>query len=265
VIIVRARPEIITSAKQSGFSLVEISLIIVIIAFILGAITFTVQARRDMTNIYTTKERMQSVIDAIDRYVENYGHLPCPANPTIADTNPNFGWGTGSNSSTANCPQAVTLVNDGDDDLDLMIGMIPFKSLIPPLPHQVAVDGYNNRFSYIVVQGYTNVDNYTNSSTDLGDNFIICNHLSCSGAGTNIAASGDIAYILISHGEHDHNAYADKIPGSGTNKVSLSSPRTDDAENGDADRTFVFTMPSKDFDDIIIVKNRWQLPNYLNE
>ena len=249
-----------------GFSLIELSVVLVIIAFLISAIMFTTQARIDASRIFVTKKRMQTIVDSLERYVQNYGHLPCPASPTATTDNKNYGWGTGSNREPANCVSAVNLAGSGTDR-DLVMGMVPFKTLVPQLNQQIAIDGWGNRFTYIVVEGYTNESNYSETSTDLGDTISICNNDSgsCSGQ-TDLGDNDDIVYILIGHGDYDHNAYNDKTG----NRKSISTCDGSsgtcpmDAENGDSDRVFSFGMPNQDFDDYVIFRSRWQLPEYIN-
>ena len=54
-------------------------------------ISFSIQARTDASKLYVTKERMQIIMAAMDRYAELYGHLPCPA-ARVARTDSDYGW-----------------------------------------------------------------------------------------------------------------------------------------------------------------------------
>ncbi|MDX1950046.1 MAG: hypothetical protein SFT90_06065 [Rickettsiales bacterium] len=248
--------------KIQGFSLLELTAVIIIISFIVSTIVFTTQARLDASRIYVTKERMQTIMDSIDRYVENYGHIPCPANPSVSRVNANYGWGTGTNATVANCPQASTFFASGSGTYgDIVVGMVPFKTLVPPLDPSIAVDGWGNRFSFFVTERYTNRSNYK-LATGVGANYNISNLPD--GTGTNYidTTNGDVAYILLSHGPNGDYAYRDK---DGT-QLSLATHLTSDTENGVAgDAQFVCAMPNALNDDILVYKNKWQLPNFIND
>ncbi len=121
---------------KSGFSLIEISLVIVIIAVLVGMAVFSTQSRMDAARTYMTKQRMQTIMDAIDRYVEQYGKLPCPYDIGVARTDVDYGAGDE--------------ISCGGDLIDLggvSLGGVPFKTL--GLDSQTAVDGWDMRFQYI--------------------------------------------------------------------------------------------------------------------
>lgn len=249
----------------SGFSLIELTLVIMIIAFLVGTIVFSTQARLDASRIFITKSRMETIVDAMDRYVENYGHIPCPALISVPPDDPNYGWGSGTNSDGASCIQSLTFFDSGNPtNGEIAMGMVPYKTLIPNVDGSIAVDGWGNRFSYFVTERYTRRINYRDLS-DIGNNYVISSqpdggspydYVSTNGVG------GDIAYILLSHGPNGAYAYKDK-DGS---QISVSSPTAVDTENGVAgDNQFVVRMPDATNDDILLYKNKWQLPSYINE
>ncbi len=248
--------------QNSGFSLIELTLVIMIISFLIGTIVFSTQARLDASRIYTTKSRMETIIGAIDRYVENYGHIPCPAAINITPINPNYGWGSGTNAADANCIQAITVHRGDPANGDIVMGMVPYKTLIPNVDGSIAVDGWGNRFSYFVTEIYTRRINYRDLS-DVGNNYII--KPNADSANDYVQANGeggDIAYILLSHGPNGAYAYKDK---DGTQVIIDNPTQVDHNNSGGEENRFLVRMPDLTNDDILLYKNKWQLPSYINE
>lgn len=259
-----------------GFTIIELAIVIAIIAVVFSTIIFATQARMDASRIYTTKSRMQIISDAIDTYARVYGHIPCPADPSVPTTDPNYGWGTGTNTGT--CSKAIAIGGSGHSRI--VRGMIPVKMLLPELDPQIAVDGWGNRFTYVVTEMYTQVQYFTGVepftsqyATEEGAEYAICRDAdsACNAATNNMAENngstkkGDVAYILFSSGYTGHASYKDRNPSSmQDNALALG---TDDRENGDFDddgNTYIQTMPQAQYQDILIFKNRWQLPKYMN-
>ncbi len=250
-------------SEFSGFSLVELSLVLVIISVLIGMMMFTTQSRIDASAIYVTKERMQLIMDALDRYAEQYGHMPCPADFDIARTNEGYGESLSAD-STNYCSTGTQQIYDYAGNADYVRGAIPFKNL--GLDPSIGVDGWGMRFDYIVTERYTVTSDYT-GSTPYGDSYLICNktdQANCA-AGTDIAANSgdDVAYILISHGANTYGGYSDKS-GSRITASAGTGASDDEVENSDDDQYFVLVQPTTDFDDIIIFKQKWQMPTYVN-
>jgi|GEM_PF-5975316 len=261
----------------AGFTLIELAIVIAIIAFIISAVVFATMARIDASRIYSTKSKMQIIADALENYVQLYGHLPCPADPTVFRTDPNYGWATGTNTGT--CSKAVNIgtLTSGSR---IVRGMVPFKNLFPELDSQATVDGWGNRFTYIVTERYTSTlyysgvePNFYHPSTEQGKTYVICrrNNGSCASSTYNLVVNnsvnkrGDVAYILFSSGPTGHASHKDKNPTTiQSNNLGLS---VHDKENGDFTsdgNTYVQNIQTSDYQDILIFRNRWQLKQYLN-
>ena len=242
----------------SGFSLVEISFVLGIVSILISTIVFTTKARLDATRIYTTKERMAIILKSLENYVENYGHIPCPSIINNSRTNVNYGWGTGTNQTSADCPNAITQFDDGSNDI--VKGMVPFKTLNPPLEPSLVIDGWGNRYTYIVTELYTNTSGF-GSTVDTNGDSEICIHSSCA---NDIIEDDQLAFILLSHGPNGHGAYRENSA-DGASAFTISSPYADDTENIDSDKRFVMKMPQSDYDDILLFRTKWQLPTYINQ
>ncbi len=253
------------STYSSGFTLIEISLVIVIIAVLIGMVVFSTQTRMDAARLYMTKQRMQTIMDSIDRYAELYGHIPCPMGLTTLRTSVDE-YGVGAKMSNTTAPGATDCDdNDGDGDLiyvkaGLARGAVPFRLL--NLDSQTAVDGWGNRFVYTITEPYSNSANYEDPSLEPATLSAANSYEIFNQGDTNISASSNVAYTLISHGANLHGGYRDKSP---TTPIPVAGASADEDKNADSGGVYYQYLPTQDFDDIVIFKTRWQLPDYINE
>ena len=187
--------------------------------------------------------------------------MPCPSDVDVLRTNSNYGWATGSN--TGNCSQATTLQDSADNDV--VMGMFPYKSMVPRLDPSTVIDGWGNRFSYIVNEDFTLKSNYETA-------LYTETRIEIANFDDNDTLNADAAFVLISHGPNAHGAYVGKSPASGTTvrQITISSPSSNDTENswvsgagGDA-AVFVQAMPQSGYDDILLYKPKWRLPEPIN-
>lgn len=231
---------------KSGFSLIEISLVIVIIAVLVGMAVFSTQSRMDAARTYMTKQRMQTIIDAIDRYVEQYGKLPCPYDIGVARTAGGYGVGDENDCINSGLIRIST---------DVYLGGVPFKTL--GLDSQTAVDGWDMRFQYAVVGAYTSKVSFTDyADTSNSRNFTVFNK-----AGENTTSRVDAAYLLLTTGPNGYGGYRDK----NGNRASSTGASDFELENADAsDEEFFQFIPNNEMDDIVLLKTRWQLPKFIN-
>ncbi len=258
-----------------GFSIVELAIVLIIIAIFVGMIMFTTQARLDASKTYTTKERMQIIMDAMDRFVEQYGYVPCPAPLNVVPTNANYGTTNNSNNPVggnpcqtqqASCTHATTIrshTDGGGRTYRLVKGALPFKIL--GLDSQIAVDGWGNRLDYLIVDVYAGREAYTRSQV-LGnnipanfDNGVLYNVQNL--GGHTVTPERDIAYMLLSHGSNQHGGYRDKDggqfpPANGSSQEQANANPTSGA--------IYQSTGARDFDDILVFKTRWHLPAHLN-
>lgn len=249
---------------QKGFSIIELTFVIVIVGTVISMIVFTTQARLDVARIFTTKERLEIIIDAIERYAETYGHLPCPAQIDATKDDLDYGWATGSaGSGVGDCSQATLVHEDASGNSgDLVKGMVPIRSLIPPLDAQMAVDGWGNRFTYFLSENFSVIDNYGGTGSNTLGIIRVYNNADTGSGFVGSGTSGH-AYALLSHGPNGHGAYKDRSPSSA---IDLDGDETsNDTENADDDDAFTQSMPlAQYYDDILITRFRWQLPDLLN-
>jgi prepilin-type N-terminal cleavage/methylation domain-containing protein len=127
-------------SKLNGFSLIELSIVILIISLISTAI-LALYNRKDISEKNTeTKEKMEKISEAMKLYFKEHGYLPCPA-PLNAGLASNQFSDNGTDGDST-CPRATT------SSANLFAGTIPVATL--GLPYQYMFDSWGNRIAYVI-------------------------------------------------------------------------------------------------------------------
>lgn len=127
-------------ASEKGFTLVEITISMVIIGFLLSMGALLIPRLAAEFQEAGTYERMDRIHKAMSAYVQKYNRVPCPAEPNQADTTQPFGTERGSGGGGNNfgsCPAIRT-----------RHGIVPFRTL--GLTLEDAKDSFGNFFTYKV-------------------------------------------------------------------------------------------------------------------
>lgn len=184
---------------QSGFTLLELSIVILILSLSVGGIMVVVNQniRIEKRNELTIKiDRIEAAL--MDYRIAN-GRLPCPADLTQLITAANFGVeAANAGTCTGGSPAAnfASLAPVG------VAGGLPTKTL--GLQIEDAFDPWGNRFLYAVDSRITATGNPFNTypphdTGSIGMFSILDNNAN------NVATN--TLYVILSHGENGHGAY----------------------------------------------------------
>lgn len=240
-----------TSGK-AGFSLVEISIVLAIVATMLAGVLPAITESMKSRDSDTTVSRMETIQSAIASYYAGNGQLPCPANIGESIDTANYGVEAANNTCTGGVPSANFASGM------LVGGGVPTKTL--GLGDEFGFDGWGRRFVYHVDARAT-VPATFNAAGGLRVN-------DASGS----ARTSNAMYVLVSHGANGHGGYSR----AGTRFVS-GSVNLDELNNCDCasngalaayDGVFVQKMakptdpnnPNTMFDDIVAYKNPMSFP-----
>ncbi len=90
---------VLVPPKQSGFSLIEMAVVLVILGFVLGGVIGPLSTQRDIQKRSETNKQLEEIRNALIGYVQINGRLPCPASAASAGRpEPVSGACTGANS-----------------------------------------------------------------------------------------------------------------------------------------------------------------------
>jgi prepilin-type N-terminal cleavage/methylation domain-containing protein len=219
----------------SGFTLVELAVALAIIGLLLGMLIVPLNAQIDQQRINDTQKHLNLLSEAIVGFAVAHGRLPCPANPTIANTT--AGAGLESRTGTA-CTAAL----NGQ-------GAIPWVTLGVP-----EADAWGHRVTYRVTVALADDPtgglqaSFTLATTvgNTGDITVT------SGGAAPVNLIANAAVVLVSHGKNGLGAY--RMDG-----TQVAGASGDELENADIDAAFVSKIAEPAFDDIVA----WISPNVL--
>lgn len=186
-----------------GFSIAEMSVVLVIIGFIASS-AISVAISNDYTSKRDeTESKLDRIEEALAGYVSSTHKLPCPADGTIAISNSLFGLEKNDGATPPVCSANFSSGN-------VRAGVVPTRTL--GLPDDFMFDGWGRRIDYAVDYRFANSDVTNTGCASLPATSTLCFRDTSAGSITvnDAAASARTAsavYILISHGENGHGAY----------------------------------------------------------
>lgn len=213
--------------REDGFTLVELAIVLIVISLLLVGLLGPLTAQQEQKANMDTKRQMDEIREALFGYLVSNGRLPCPADPTLANTIANAGV------ARVACNAVATAE-----------GALPWRTL-----GLRETDGWNHRYTYRVSLNFGSdaVATPINTNTTNGDIDIRASAV----AAASIVSSQQVAAIVISHGRHADGAWQ-------TNGAKLAdSTDADEAENSNANQRFVdhantAVNPNSAYDDLVV-------------
>jgi prepilin-type N-terminal cleavage/methylation domain-containing protein len=264
--------------RNHGFTLLELSVVLVLIGIIIGGGLMTFTASVQATQFNKTVERMDAIEKALLNYAIANNRIPCPTDLTLTATgSANYGVeaGAGSGSSpgtaTGACtgasmlPKATFVAASGTAE-----GGVPTRAL--QLPDDFMYDGWGRKFRYAVDPTYTKTAALPAPASSP------CNVSSTSPITVNDATGAARTtagmYALISHGANGHGAYTSNgvtlnAGSSSANELTNCHCTSAGVYSGSYTPTYIEKAPQYDsgetgiaayyFDDIVTFKEPWQM------
>jgi len=181
------------SRTQTGFTLVEMSIVLAIVALLMGGLLPTLSSQMEQRRRSDTQNALNEIKNALIGYAIVNGRLPCPAKATIA---------TGS-------------TNAGVADCTVTTGVIPWATL-----GTSETDAWGRRFTYTASSSFTT----TTPPFTLASNGTLT--VKSAAGGSTIAST--IPAVFVSHGTNGLGAYTPQ----GTQLSVSSDPDEADNSNG---------------------------------
>ena len=223
--------------QQSGFTLVEIAIVLVIFGLILSALLLPLQAQREQTLLIETNNTLDNARQALLGFAQRNGRLPCPA----------------TNLATAVFPDDTGTSNpNGSGACNQLVGFLPAATLgIQPTDAQgFALDGWNNRIRYAVTNANTNAFTTNNAMNTLGmaaltPNLRVCATSTAASCTATIHLSNEAVAIVYSTGASFllGTGGADEDANLDNNNVFVSHESRENDANGEFDHIVTWISP----------------------
>jgi len=229
---------------HSGFTLVEIAMVLFIVALLLAGLLPAINAQLEQQRTTETLKKISEIKEALIGFAIINGRLPCSADGS--KTLGQAGYGT----ERASCGAGTAY------------GVVPWITL-----GTSETDAWGNRFTYRVTSDFADAtdgtSNATTCSTTAGVSFQLCstitgptNLLTIQSSASGTVIANKIPVIIISHGKNGYGAFTTKgttnsIPGGNLDEVA----NTDHISNV----VYVSHPQTTNFDDLV----DWISPNIL--
>ncbi|MGC2048642.1 MAG: prepilin-type N-terminal cleavage/methylation domain-containing protein [Gallionella sp.] len=223
---------------NSGFTLVEIAMVLFIVALLLGGLVPTINVQLEQQRTNETRKKISEIKDALIGFAIINGRLPCSADGTRSPGQ--AGYGT---ERTPPCTAGTAY------------GVVPWITL-----GTSETDGWGNRFTYRVAYDFADTtDGSTGAcgATTAGVSFQLCstipanpNLLTVQSAAAGTVIASKIPVIIISHGKNGYGAYS---PLGGSPPLSVPVGNTDEVANTDhiSNTVYVSHSQTSGFDDLV--------------
>lgn len=219
--------------SQTGFTLVEIAIVLLIVAILLGGLLPTLSSQIEQRQNNETRKQLDEIQQALIGYAVAHGNFPCPAK--------SFADGSEDRNASGSCNKRH--------------GFIPWSAL-----GVAKLDAWGRIIDYSATPAFTNSltrfklsdpRDITIMTRDANDNLV------------NLSNSNDIPIVILSHGKNGYGAALDN----GTVLTNASANNIDEQSNftSTLGNSFVAKDPSNrttgsgEFDDIVT----WVSPNTL--
>ncbi len=229
-----------STTHQSGFSLIELAIVLIIVALLTSGLLVGLSSQRNLAENKDAQRQQEIILEAILGFAMSSGRLPCPADPAIATT-------SGAGNEEWQCTPADC--STADRICKLEHGVIPWRSL-----GLQETDPWGNRFTYFVGKEFSNPITQTEKDNGIRTRFSLdtvgrANIQDSAGQ----AVASDIPAVIVSHGSRGFGGYQ-------SSGLQLTGAAGDDeTKNADANLTFVSHIPTDSFDDLVT----WIIPSIL--
>lgn len=243
--------------RQTGFTLIEIAIALIIVAILLGYAVAMLPLQQELKQYRSVEKEMDLIVEELIAFAQVNGRLPCP--DTSGDI---YGTGAGSVNGLED--------REGDFDCKAFFGFLPARTLGMNgdyLPDGTLVDPWGLGYRYAISDADVGNDGAidlvtANNVRDEGienvapnldlvlcdDSTIVDFQTTCAAAGGSDVIDG-VAVVIISLGrEHE-------IPAASV----IQGENLDDFHDGTNDKVYIKSARRDDYDDVV----RWISPNLL--
>jgi prepilin-type N-terminal cleavage/methylation domain-containing protein len=173
------------TGRCGGFSLIELSVVLVLIALLLGSLLVPLGTQVEQRQYTETEKQLEQIKEALIGFALANGYLPCPAKSAADGAEDRIGAGT-----------TCTLVSGSPK----RVGFLPWVTLgVKPS------DSWGNLYRYSVSAIFSNSDASTLFTlTSVRD--ILIQTRNAAGTPANLSNANEIPVVVLSHGKNGFGA-----------------------------------------------------------
>ncbi len=229
-------------SRGRGFTLIEMSVVIVLVAAMIGTVAVVFTSMLKQYQYKETDAKLQAIQEALYNYRVAFNTLPCPADITLPIGDTHFGvMAQNMGTCTGGIPTSNFSGSDGTAQ-EPREGMVPTQAL--HLPDDYAFDGWGHRIMYAVNKDLTQVGAFAIvNGYDPTPRMSIKDEQG--GTATNLAG-----YVVVSFGPNGHGAYPRK---GGNVRIGAGSTNVDELNNCDCNSAL--PPASTGLDGVFVQKN----------
>jgi prepilin-type N-terminal cleavage/methylation domain-containing protein len=177
---------------QSGFTLVELSIVIIIVSLLMASGLAVGTSMVQQANYIDTQKKLEQIRQSLHDYYIVNGRLPCAARLDLLPSNASFA------TEVPDCTTAGISGTRRHGSPMVRIGMVPARTL--GLTDRAASDAYGNRIYYAVTEGLTDAANFGGNVGGIT--------IRDGSSMTGNTITSNAAYMLISPGADRKGAFA---------------------------------------------------------
>lgn len=244
---------------DNGFSLLELSLVMVVMAFVATGLMRVAINSIKVNKEDETYRKMEVISKRLALFVKDNARLPCPSDGSLPASNIDYGVEQVFDNGAA---IANTCQNGLATSGNIHIGSVPTKTL--DLSDDYMLDGWERRFNYAVDMRFTNSPTtYTvcdGTTTLLSEcfEFLSTGEIEVGTSVDGAERTTEAVYVLVSHGSNGHGAFT-RGGGSRLN-VSATNEEEENAHiDNNFDGGFLDIEANDNFDDIVYYAEKYQI------
>ena len=214
------------NAKNRGFTLVELALVMLIFGMIITTVMFAFKINTVRQSHNLTIESINDIRIANATYAGIRNKYPCPAPINANETDIEYGAARCDHPGVKRIPAERDANEDGDPNNDfILIGAVPFKTLMGTINYteftgKDSVDGWGNKIIYAVTENLSERSNDPFNGDHGAINVFSEFPDPDDEKDTILDKKGTAHIVLVSHGENGVGAYT--AHGQKTSKCTVS-------------------------------------------
>ncbi|MBY0355993.1 MAG: hypothetical protein K2Q12_09760 [Rickettsiales bacterium] len=233
--------------KQAGFSLIDVSVLVVILGLLAASLLSSNQVRKEMSGFSRSQITLETADRAVREFYQRNKRLPCPAPLTVRAGNAAFAveptgavacGGSTAPTIAANGMQEINRTGATVLHSTIRIGGLPTRTL--GIPDSNGSDAWNRRILYVVLEDLATTPQQFSSfsAPAIGSEPLLIHRDRSSNNATSMTPGDGFAYVLISQGPDGQGAYTKE----GVEYKpcdTVVATRTWDSENCNMDALFI--------------------------